>query len=265
LIFILLLAYKESFPKGKSCLKISFGLCSKNMKKAYFFALLTTIILSAIAFGQQPVIINNPSTDEKPKQSSAATESLIKRQVLPKARKHWAASDACEEDFAVMGEAKGAFTKANPNQTLVFYQFCQTGNGFGNNGLVLIENGKIVRNYVSEGGWALNLRSLPDINQNGLNEFLVYYSGGLHQGAGGTGVDIMEFSAGGVRGLGWFQAYSFNDEDENFAYKVSVKPGKTPIFYREKYVSTDDEKWQKSSKPAKFALNKTYGKFSVLK
>lgn len=236
------------------------------MKNAYFFKLLTLIIFTAsFAFGQQSIVINHPSDDENPEQISTATESFIKRQVLPKARKHWAASDACEEDFAVIGEAKGAFTKANSNQTLVFYQFCQTGNGFGNNGLVLIENGKIVRNYVSEGGWALNLRSLPDINQNGLDEFLVYYSGGMHQGAGGTGVDIMEFSAGGVKGLGWFQAYSFNDEDENFAYKVSVKLGKTPIFYREKYVSTADEKWQRSGKSAKFALGKTYGKFSVLK
>ena len=235
------------------------------MKNSYFFTLLMTVMLSAIAFGQPPLVINNPTSNEKPKQSSAATESLIKRQVLPKARKHWTASDACEEDFAVMGEAKGAFTKANPNQTLVLYQFCQTGNGFGNNGLVLIENGKIVRNYVSEGGWALNLRSLSDINQNGLNEFLIYYSGGMHQGAGGTGVDIMEFSTSGVKGLGWFQADSFNDEDENFAYKVSVKPGKSPIFYREKYVSTSENKWRKSGKIVPFKLDKTYGKFTVLK
>lgn len=235
------------------------------MKKTYFFTFLTTIILSAIAFGQQQLVINNPSDEETPKLISTATESLIKRQVLPKARKHYAANDACDEDFVIMGEVKGAFTKANSNQTLVFYQFCQTGNGFGNNGLVLIENGKVTRNYVSEGGWALNLRSLPDVNQNGLNEFLVYYSGGIHQGASGTGADIMEFSAGGLKGLGWFQADSFNDEDENFAYKVSVKPGKTPIFYREKYISTADEKWRKSGKSAKFALGKTYGKFSVLK
>src|SRR5215203_3986383 len=102
------------------------------MKNAYFFTLLMTIILSTIAFGQQPVIINNPSEDEKPKRPSASSESLIKRQVLPKVRKYWTASDVCEEDFAIMGEVKGAFTKAKSNQTLVFYQFCQTGNGFGN-------------------------------------------------------------------------------------------------------------------------------------
>lgn len=238
------------------------------MKNSYLFTLLTTIFLSAIfVSGQQLVVINNPSDDDNPKQISAATENLIKRQVLPKVRKYWAANEACEEDFAVMGEAKGAFTKAKADQTLVFYQFCQTGNGFGNNGLVLIENGKIVRSYVSEGGWALNLRSLPDINKNGLNEFLVYYSGGMHQGAGGTGVDVMEFSANGVKGLGWFQAYSFNDENENenFSYKVSVKPGKTPIFYREKYVSTADEKLKRVGKSARFALGKAYGKFSPLK
>jgi len=235
------------------------------MKSAYFFAFLMTIILPAIAFGQQPVIINNPSDDEKPNQISASTESLIKRQVLPKARKHWAANDACEEDFALNGAATGAFSKPNSKQTLVFYQFCQTGNGFGNNGLVLIESGVIVGSYVSEGGWALNIKILPDINQNGTNEFLVYYSGGMHQGASGTGVDVMEFSGTNLRGIGWFQADSFNDEDESFGYKVTAKSGKTPVFYREKHISTGDNKWKKSGKSAVFKLDKTYGKFTALK
>ena len=236
------------------------------MKRKRFVALLLAQIsfISAIN-AQQTIVINDPAAKPEKVVLSPAEESLMSRQVLPKARKYWAANDACEEDFAVMGEAKGAFTKANSNQTLVFYQFCQTGNGFGNNGLVLIENGKIVRNYVSEGGWALNLRSLPDINQNGLNEFLVYYSGGMHQGAGGIGVDVMEFSANGVKGLGWFQASGFNDEDENLEYKVSVKPGKMPVFYREKYAATGEQKLKRVGKSARFALGKTYGKFSVLK
>ena len=87
----------------------------------------------------------------------------------------------------------------------------------------------------------------------------------MHQGQGGTGVDIMEFSAAGVKGLGWFQADSFGEETGDFSYKVTVKPGKTPIFYREKYISTGENKWRKSGKTAAFKLGQVSGKFTVLK
>jgi len=222
-------------------------------------------LFSIAVVGQQTVVLNDPLQDEKSMPPGAASENLIKQQILPKARKYWAENDACEEDFAFIGAADGAFSKPSSKQTLVFYQFCQTGNGFGNNGLVLIENGKILGSYISEGGWALNLKSLPDINQNGRNEFLLYYSGGIHQGASGTGADVMEFSGTDIRGIGWFQADSFNDEDENFGYKVTAKSGKTPVFYREKYISTGDNKWKKSGKLVVFKLGETYGKFTVLK
>jgi hypothetical protein len=235
------------------------------MKNKYLFSFLIAFcFLAGGAFAQTPVVINDPTKDDKSATPTAAEENLIKRNVLPKVRKIWS-SEVCTEDFTIAGAAKGAFFKPNAEQTLIFYQYCQTGNGFGNNGLVLMENGRITASYFSEGGWAMDLKRLPDINQNGLDEFLVYYSGGMHQGQGGTGVDIMEFSAAGIRGLGWFQADSFGEETGDFGYKVSVKPGKTPIFYREKYVSNDQNKWRKTGKIAAFKLGKAYGKFTVLK
>jgi hypothetical protein len=235
------------------------------MKNKYLLSFLIVFgFLATSASGQQTIIVNDPTKDEKPAAASAAEENLIKRNVLPKARKMW--TDAvCTEEFSIAGTAKGAFSKPDADQTLIFYQFCQTGNGFGNNGLVLLENGRITASYVSEGGWALSLKSLPDINQNGLNEFVVYYSGGMHQGQGGTGVDIMEFSDAGIKGLGWFQADSFGEETGDFGYKVTVKPGKAPVYYREKYVSSGENKWRKSGKIAAFKLGKAYGKFDVLK
>lgn len=231
--------------------------------KHLFGFLIAFCLLPASTLAQTTV--NDPTQNEKPPAASAAEENLIKNQVLPKARKLWSANEVCTEEFEIAGTARGAFSKPNASQTLIFYQFCQTGNGFGNNGLVLVENGKIVGSYVSEGGWALSLSSLPDINQNGLNEFALYHSGGMHQGQGGTGVDIMEFSAAGVKGLGWFQADSFGEETGDFSYKVTVKPGKTPIFYREKYISTGENKWRKSGKTAAFKLGQVSGKFTVLK
>jgi hypothetical protein len=217
-------------------------------------------------FGQTNLVVNDPTKAENHLRASASEENLIKNQILPKARKLWLGENSlCEEQFEIAGVARGAFSRPKANQTLIFYQFCQTGNGFGNNGLVLLENGRIVGSYVSEGGWAMNLKSLPDINQNGLDEFLVYYSGGMHQGAGGTGVDLMEFAANIPKGIGWFQVDSFGEETGDFSYKVSVKPGKTPIFYREKYVSAGENKYSKAGRIAAFKLGKPYGKFRLLK
>lgn len=215
-------------------------------------------------FGQQTVVINDPNVEPGKPNISPADENLIKTKVLPKVRQKWVSQDSgCEEAFEVAGVIKGSFSKANSNQTLVFYSFCQTGNGLGNNGLVLIEDGNVVGSYVSEGGWTLDLRVLPDINQNGLNEFALYYSGGMHQGQGGTGVDLMEFSASGVKGIGWFNAETFT-ETTYFGYKVSVKAGKIPVFYREKYINKN-QKWRKSGASAIFKLDKIYGKFEALK
>jgi hypothetical protein len=225
--------------------------------------LIAQISLAGVVFAQQTVVINDPQAKPVKPVVSPADDALMKRAVLPKVRKNWAENEACEEDYQVMGEAPGAFSRSNASQKLIFYQFCQTGNGMGNNGLVLIENGKIVGSYISESGWAMDLKALPDINQNGLNEFLLYYSGGMHQGAGGIGVDIMEFSANGIKGLGWFQADGFTEED-NWAYKVSVKKGKTPVFYREKYISKNDT-LRKSGKIAAFKLGKTYSSYTVIK
>jgi hypothetical protein len=222
------------------------------------------IVFAAAVFGQQPIVINDPTAKIETAKTNAADEALIKREVLPKARKYWEKNEACTEEFQIAGEAPGAFTKPKAAQRLVFYQFCQTGNGYGNNGLVLLENGRVIGSYVSEGGWAADLKALPDIDQNGLNEFLLYYSGGMHQGQGGTGVDLMEFNAAAVRGLGWFQADSYGEETGDWSMKVSVKTGKTPLFYREKYLSLANDKWKKSGKLAAFKLGKAYSSFTAL-
>ncbi|MBX7173521.1 MAG: hypothetical protein K1X72_21315 [Pyrinomonadaceae bacterium] len=219
--------------------------------------------LFAISVFAQTVVINDPTAELK-NNSGAEIENLIKAKVLPKVRKHWVAEDSpCQEAFEMSGAVKGSFSKPDSNQTLAFYSFCQTGNGFGNNGLALIEDGKVIANYLTESGWTLGITVLPDINQNGLNEFALYYSGGMHQGQGGTGVDIFEFSGANLKGIGWFNAESFT-ETTYFGYKVTAKKGKTPIFYREKYNNKND-KWRKAGNAAPFKLTKVYSQFEILK
>lgn len=222
-------------------------------------------MFAGAALAQGTVVVNDPNAPAAGARATAAEKALIEREVLPKARKYWADNDSCREEFGIAGDATGAFTKPKANQRLVFYQFCQTGNGFGNNGLVLFEGGRIVASYVSESGWALELRVLPDVDRNGLDEFLLYYSGGLHQGQGGTGVDVMEFSGSAVKGLGWFQAESFGEDGGDWTLKVTAKPGKTPVFYRQKYVSAPKNKWRPSGKSAVLKLGEAVSAFEELK
>lgn len=225
--------------------------------------LIIQISLAGIGLAQTTVVVSDPQAKPLKAVVSPAESTLMERVVLAKARRKWSGNDACEEDYQVMGAASGAFSRPGASQKLIFFQFCQTGNGLGNNGLVLIENGKTIGTYISESGWAMDLKRLPDINQNGTDEFLLYYSGGMHQGQGGVGVDIMEFSANGaIKGLGWFQSEGFT-EDDSWAWKVSVKEGKTPVFYREKYVSKNDN-LQKTGKLAAFKLGKTYSSYQLL-
>ena len=235
------------------------------MKRANLIHLTIVFFSLAVAvFAQQTVLVNDPQNSAAPAKISERDESLIKQQILPKARQKWT-SETCEEAFNPIAAVSGAFTKAGAKQTLVFYEFCQTGNGFGNNGLVLIEDGKIIGSYAGEGGWALDLKRLPDINQNGLDEFAVYYSGGMHQGEGGSGVDILEFSgANNIKGIGWFQADSYGEAKGDYGYKITVKPGASPIFYREKYVSVSENKYRKSGKTAPLKLGEIVGEFKAL-
>src|SRR5207247_1850178 len=129
----------------------------------------------------------------------------------------------CEESISIAGRGDGAFTRAGAKQVFIFYEFCETGNGLGSAGLAVLENGRVVASFVApETGWGVNAASLPDLNQNGLNEIALYYSGGMHQGAGGTGVDIVEYSAGKLKGIGWYQAEGFNETGPVFGFRVTV-------------------------------------------
>lgn len=226
---------------------------------------LATLAAAADAGAQVAVIVNDPTVEPPVSKLSQSEQDLFDRAVLPKVRKVLA-NEYCEEEVTVAGSVRGAFTRAGAQQMLVFYQFCQTGNGLGSVGVAVLENGKVAANLVSaESAWSVDARALPDVNQNGLDEFALYYSGGMHQGEGGTGVDIMEFSGARLKGIGWFQAESFSDSSPTAGYKVSVKPGARPVFTREKFLQNDAGKWRRSGRPAVFKLTAVYGTFEVVK
>lgn len=221
----------------------------------FFSAIFFIFALSGAVFSQGLVTIYDPNSRPEEFKLSEAEEKAFSQQVLPKVEKIWP-SDTCGNSFEAVGQAEGAFTKAGAKQKLIFFAYCQTGNGLGNNGLLLLENGAFAGIYLIESGWPAGFFRLPDVNKNGVDEFVLFYSGGIHQGMGGTGADIQEFKAGRINGIGWFQAYSFGEETGDFSWMVTVKPGKLPIYYRQRYLPLGEDKWRRSGKIAAFKLKK---------
>ncbi len=237
------------------------------MKAKIFLSLLNLIFISTV-FGQNTQVVFDPTKETSEAKISSAEEVSVKT-VLPKARKTWT-EDVCTEDFRITGKAKGSFTKQNAAQTAYLYEFCQMGNGFANDGIVIVEAGRIVAHYLYEGAWTLDLTGLADINNNGIDELAVSNSGGMHQGIFGTGLDILEISPKGVRELGATQT-SYNDcgadlgkncRDDN--YKITVDKGETPVFYSQKFVQVR-KKWKAVGKIVKAKMFKLDYKYRLVK
>jgi len=216
--------------------------------------------------GQATVVINDPTVEAPKLQLSEAEKTIFEKQVLPVVKPKLD-SDLCDEGTQeITGRAEGSFTRPGASQTLLFYQYCQTGNGLGSVGVAVIENGKVVANAVSaEAGWSDRAVAISDINQNGFDEIALYYSGGMHQGAGGTGVDIMEFSNGALKGLGWFQAEEFTETSPVMGYKIIAHIAKPATFAREKFVQNASGKWRKAGTPITIKLKPAVVQFESAK
>jgi len=229
-------------------------------------AFLLACSVSIVAAGQATIVINDPTAESPKIQLSDAERVLFEKKVLPVVKPKLD-PDICDDGTQeVTGRAEGSFTRGGASQTLLFYQYCQTGNGLGSVGVAVIENGKVVASVVSaEAGWSDRVVTIPDINQNGLDEIALYYSGGMHQGAGGTGVDIMEFSNGSLKGLGWFQAEEFTETSPVMGYKIVAHPAKTPTFTREKFVQNAAGKWRKAGAPITIKLKPAVVEFESAK
>ncbi|MBK8465993.1 MAG: hypothetical protein IPL32_09190 [Chloracidobacterium sp.] len=234
-----------------------------NFKLAAAVIVLLTVF-SPFAHGQKTVVVNDPTNTTKQTKLSDEDAVLILRNVLPKVTAKYQ-RDACNVNIEPAGAIHGAFTRTNSKQTLAFFQICQTGNGFGVAGLALIENKKVIAIFGADAGWTVDIGLVPDVNQNGLNEFILAYSGGMHQGHGGSGVDLMEFSKGSPVGIGWYLAEKFEDTQAMTAWKLTAKPGKSPIYYRQKFNADETEKWRIAGKVSAFKLGKAYSKFDKVK
>jgi hypothetical protein len=197
---------------------------------------------------------------------SSTDVQLVRRYALPKARRIWRGSGGCDEAFEVVGVASGSFTKPGTEQRALLYRFCVTGHNFANNGIAIIEGGSMVAHIVYDGGEDYSIGALPDINGNGLSE-IVLGDGSTNQGYTTSVAVLIEASPGVVKKWGIADVYEDNcgtmDQCEMTAYKIFVKPGQNPIFYRETYKKRND-RWIKAGNTARYALRKIEGRYRFL-
>lgn len=233
----------------------------KMSRLGLFLAVIFTCGVSV--FSQPVIVVYDPITEVKESTLSPADEAIFN--TATEAAKRNISRDTCEPEIEMAGFITGAFSKAGSKQTLIFYQYCQTGNGFGWVGLVLIDSGKLAGNYIAEVGWTVGIDRVPDVNKNGTDEFTLAYSGGMHQGMGGTGVDLMEFSGGLPKGIGWYKAEEFGPTEAASAWKLTAKTGATPAYFKQKYVSRENSDYRKVGANAPTKLGKPISSFSAVK
>ncbi len=205
--------------------------------------------------------------DPNPAAPSTAEVQLIIRYALPKARQAWNSDQYCTEGFEAIDATSGSFTKPNSTQRAVLYRFCVKGHDIANNGIAIIESGRIVAHVVYEGGEESSLQSLPDFNGDGLSEIVTWDSSG-HFGYANAVATVIAVSPSGVKNFGIADIYQDDcgakpERCKTLAYKITVKPGATPVFYRETYRKTKG-RWIQVGVAVRYSLRKNTGVFRLL-
>lgn len=227
------------------------------------------------SFGQaeKPILIYDGRTREEISTAPTQAETkIVENEVIKKEAviKTKSSVECDENDFFIIGSASGSFTKEKSSQTAYLYVLCRSARTFGIGGIVIVENGKIVsHNTYGDNGLAIDIASLPDINQNGLSE-IVLISSGMGQGYSSGVIEIVEIGAKGITSFGFADTYSDdygvgNDKSSATAYKITAQRGKTPVYFRETYTQKGEEtKWILTKKAQKFLLRKDAMKYNKI-
>lgn len=250
--------------------RIVFVYALQNMKLNFALLFLFLNLLTISIQAQTSVTIYDPAkgelkadfTDEESEQLKNAIDPLLKKVI---------AEDTCSGDFQITNATDGAFTRRRAKQRAFLYEYCQYGNGFSYGGIAVTENGKIVANHYFSGGWQMEFWSLPDINNNGLNEMAIHWSGGMHQGKIGTAIIVLEDGSGRLAEIGATQAsWSECDGDNSslkcgYDWKITARKGAKPVFYHQKMTGGDGKKWRVAGKSMAVKFEKSSAKYIALK
>ena len=242
------------------------ALSSSHMGTRAIIALLIFVLFAGTVAAQRTLVVYDPTLEPEDIEPmlSDSEQADFENIVVPKLKAKYQ-SEGCAVDPELAGEVTGSFTKKGAVQRLAFYQVCQTGNGLGVVAIVVFEKGKLVGIWGDNSGWTMYVDKVADLNANGLDEFALSFGGGMHQGQGGIGVDVMEFGTRGPLSIGWFQGESIMDTETEYAWRVTVRKGKVPVFYRQKCVPNRDGKLLKRGPNIVFKLTKVGSKFEAVK
>lgn len=223
-----------------------------------FISILSLLLAPIHVMAQNPKPIYDGRLSRTPTKLSPSEDALVKEKILPAAQKTWhedGSDQGCDAGLnpGAVDITGGSFTRANADQKAILYTFCSTGHNMALNGIAVIENDKVVSHVIYEGGWDSAIGALPDINGNGLSEILVA-SGGTNQGETWRSVAIIELSENTVTKFGRTGVFSDNcganeKKCKVEAQRLSVMPGKTPVFYRETFAGGEGggkDGWKKS-------------------
>ena len=226
--------------------------------KPLLVALFACLLAGSGISAQGPVVIYDPLRKAPETNFTAADEQIVETMIVPKIKTKWSGDTNCDgSNLTVIGAAYGAFTRKAAAQRAILYEMCQTGTGFANNGIAIVENENVVANFIAEGGWNVDILRIADIDGNGYDEIAIETGGGMHQGYTGSSTSVIEVSETIIKSLGTFLTYSNEceslkpDEYCDRSYKITARPGKKPSFLSQKYINKGDDekpKWVASGK-----------------
>lgn len=229
------------------------------MKVTFALACLAVVFaFSGRSFAQGTVVLYDPQAKLAETAHAEADERFVKENLVPKVRARWSEESCDVGNLNIVGVADGSFTKAGAKQRAIVYELCQTGNGFANNGIAVVEGDKIVAHFAVEGGWNLEATRVPDLNGDGRDELAIETGGGMHQGYTGSSVTVLELSETAAKEVGVFVVYTNECESGpvgkycDRSYKLTAKPGTRPTFFAQKYLNrgTDEKpRWIVAGKP----------------
>jgi hypothetical protein len=239
------------------------------VRRTLLMILLGATGLSAGA-AADPVPLYDGRLSPKPASASAAETALLTRELLPAARQAFpGACDGKEGKIAVVDVASGAFTRAGARQKAFLYRYCDKGHNFADNGIAVLEDGRVVAHVVYSAGWDNAIGVLPDVNGNGFSEILIA-NGMTNQGQTVAGIDLLELTARDVHPLGRVGTYSDDcsgaQGKKASASELYAEKGSKPAFYLQGFTSTDCGKtWKKEGALKPVALERSEVAYRRLK
>lgn len=199
-----------------------------------------------------------------PKKISKQEKLLIEKFVFR--NKEWITKFAnsvdfhCEKDFfSIDSVAQGFFTNKKQLQKAYLYQLCFFGQSqyatyLG--GIVIVEHNQPSHHFVfADIHGYNNIKTLPDLNRNGYSEIALEFYHSISGYQFVKAVRIFDPSPQRLTELASLDVFTRLTEND-IAYRIYVKKGVKPIFYRETYESEYQEnKWLLIEKKQKFKID----------